>query len=282
MTLADCLRTAKGFALDMDGTLVLADAAYCAATPLPGAVAPVERLRTLRLPFVVMTNGTVRAPAELAGMLCAAGLPVTAAQVVTPNVVAAQLLARRGARTVMVLTPEAGHRPFHDAGLNTVDSRRRQAADAVFVGWYGDCTITDIENAAAAVLDGARLLVSSMNTFYMTARGPTFAHSRAIAVGIASLTGRRPVLVGKPSATALRVLVAMTGTPASEMVVVGDDAELEVGLARRGVPSPCWSAPASAAGLKPPHCRPANDPTCGSTPSMICWPPGRAERKDFP
>jgi 4-nitrophenyl phosphatase len=228
------LRTAKGFVLDMDGTLVLADGAYNKARPLPGAVALVERLNRSGLPFAVMTNGTASSPDHLAAMLTAAGLPVTAQQVVTPTVVAARYLARRGAKTVMVLTPEAGCRPFEEEGIAVVNSRKACAADAVFVGWFRDFTMIDIENAAEAVLGGARLISASMNTAYMTERGRTFTTSRPIAAAISSLTGRRPILSGKPSDMALRAVTKILGVPASDIVVVGDDADLEVALARRG------------------------------------------------
>jgi len=228
------LRRAKGFLLDMDGTLVLADAGYRGATPLPGAVAFIERLNREKIPFVVLTNGSARSPEDIAAMLCDADMEVGPKQVVNPVVVVARHLARRGVKTVMAISPEAGLKPFADEGLDVFSARDRRAVDAVFVGGSRDCAIKDIENAAHAVLGGARLLTASMNLAYMTAQGRAFSTSRPISAAITSLTGKRPVLSGKPSVMAFRAAAALLGAPAGEIAVVGDDAAMEVELARRG------------------------------------------------
>jgi 4-nitrophenyl phosphatase len=51
---------------------------------------------------------------------------------------------------------------------------------------------------------------------------------------ITSLTGRRARLVGKPSLAALRTAAARMGVRTEDLVVVGDDPELEVPMAHRG------------------------------------------------
>ncbi len=228
------LRAAKGFVFDMDGTLVLADARHQGATALPGGVDLLRELASQGLPFAVFTNGTVKPPAALAQVLGDAGLAVAPQQVMTPTTVAATLLRRRGVQRVMMIGAEAGRVPLLEAGIEVTDSRAPHAVDAVYVAWYRDFDMDDLENAARAIWDGAAFLAGSLNPFYMTATGRAIGTSRAISAAIASLTGKRPTLTGKPSPLALRDALRRLGVGAGDLVVVGDDAGLEMSMARRG------------------------------------------------
>ncbi|HUJ47327.1 MAG TPA: hypothetical protein VLV55_09365, partial [Rhizomicrobium sp.] len=53
------LKRAKGFILDMDGTLVLGDRRNKGLRALPGALDLIAYLQTREIPFVMFTNGTV-------------------------------------------------------------------------------------------------------------------------------------------------------------------------------------------------------------------------------
>ena len=63
------LRAAHGFIFDMDGTLVLGDAASGGHQPLPGAIHLLAALRGRGIPFRVFTNGTAKPPATYAAGL---------------------------------------------------------------------------------------------------------------------------------------------------------------------------------------------------------------------
>ena len=56
------LRNARGFIVDMDGTLVLGDRVNHGLRPLPGAIALLDWARSRELPYLVFTNGTNRTP----------------------------------------------------------------------------------------------------------------------------------------------------------------------------------------------------------------------------
>ena len=58
----DRLRAARGFVLDMDGTLVLGDAGQRRLPPLPGAVELTALLADRGVPYVVFTNGSAKSP----------------------------------------------------------------------------------------------------------------------------------------------------------------------------------------------------------------------------
>jgi 4-nitrophenyl phosphatase len=73
-----------------------------------------------------------------------------------------------------------------------------------------------------------------MHPHFMTAHGRALSISLAIAAAIISVTGKRPVIIGKPSLFALREAASRVGVAPSSVAVVGDDAALEMRLAHNG------------------------------------------------
>jgi 4-nitrophenyl phosphatase len=229
------LRAARGFLFDLDGTLVLGDKNNAGLRPLPGALEFTAELARRGVPFVILTNGTVRSPAAYAAKLRGLGFPVEDRAMLTPASVAADYLARRGFRRVLVLGVQGIVEPRAAAGLETVlPGERRADVDAIFIGWFREFGIEDLEIACEAAWGGARMFAASLAPFYATAEGRALGTSRAIASMITSLTGRRATVLGKPALEALRVAARRLEVAPRDLAVVGDDPALEVPMAHRG------------------------------------------------
>lgn len=231
----DRLRAARGFVFDLDGTLVLGDRNNQGLAALPGAVELTRWVADRGLPLAVFTNGTTKTPHELARTLRSIGFGLTDDAVLTPASSAAAVFVRRGYRRVLVLGGDGVIAPLRAVGLDVVlPSGRPQSVDAVLAGWYPAFTLPALEAACHAVWAGARLYSCSQSLFFATADGRAIGTSRAICAMIGSLTGARAQLVGKPSRAALSTAASRLGVPASALVVVGDDPDLEVPMAHRG------------------------------------------------
>ncbi|MBO0823043.1 MAG: HAD family hydrolase [Actinobacteria bacterium] len=230
------LRAARGYVFDLDGTLVLGDRNNHGLAPLPGAVEITRWVEEQGLPFAVFTNGTTKTPQVLTRELRSLGFKVPDDAVLTPASSAARVFARRGHRRVLVLGGNGLAGPLHDAGIEvlTPTDSRTEGVDAVIAGWYPEFTLPALEVACQAVWAGARLYSASQSLFFATAGGRAIGTSRAISAMITSLTGVRARLVGKPSLAALRTASSRLAAQTSELVVVGDDPELEVPMAHRG------------------------------------------------
>jgi NagD protein len=141
-------------------------------------------------------------------------------------------------RRILVLGVEGVWRPIADAGLEVVlperDDEAAESADAIFVGWYRQIDMDEIEIACNAIANGARLYCASMVPFFAARHGRALGSSRAISAMITSVTGRRATPLGKPSIHALRNAADLIGCRPSELVVVGDDPDLEVRMALAG------------------------------------------------
>lgn len=225
-----------GLVFDLDGTLILSDRALGSYHVLPGAAELLAVLAERGVPYAVFTNGSAYPPAAQAAKLRANGLPVEDEQMLTPSSVAAHLMGRRQVRRALVLgTPGTGQ-ALREAGIQTLhpnDSYDADSIDAVYVGWYPDCTMRCIEAACRAIWAGARLYAASDVPFFATQHGKTMGYSCAIVGAIRHMTRAPMTLTGKPSRAALRFAIRRLGRPAREIAVVGDDPEVDISMARR-------------------------------------------------
>ena len=180
------LKPARGFMFDVDGTLILSNRSLGGYTVLPGATEVLGTLKARGIPYVLLTNGSNYAPPEQAAKLRGLGLPVEDAQMLTPSSVAADLMQRHGIKRCLVLgTPGVGY-ALSEAGIEIAFTGEENAAkaDAVYIGWHPECGMKDIETAANAIWNGAKLYVASDVPFFASAGGRAMGYSFAITAAV--------------------------------------------------------------------------------------------------
>ena len=226
----------KGLMFDLDGTLLLSDRSLNGYEILPGAAELLTELAGREFPFVVLTNGSAYPPAEQAAKLRKLGLPVRDECMLTPSSVAADLMVRAGVRRALVLGSSGVGQALRDAGIETVHVGEpgEREVEAVYVGWYPECTMKGIEAACEAIWAGARLYVASDVPFFATKQGRTMGYSYAIVGAIRRVTRATMILTGKPSLNALRFVARRLGLRRNTIGIVGDDPAVEIIMARRG------------------------------------------------
>jgi 4-nitrophenyl phosphatase len=225
---------ARGFILDIDGTLALADKNLGGYQALPGAVELVSTLRKRKIPALAFTNGTTKTPAELSKALAAIGIEFDESKTMTPISVAVDYFKRKKYKRVLVLGVEGVWRPIQEAGIEVILSPKRcDDADAVLLGWYPQFTLADIDAACRAVWGGAALYAGSTAAYVASREGRTIGISGAIAAAVRNVTGKRAMVLGKPSTQAMRCASARLDVASTEIAVVGDDASLENAMAHR-------------------------------------------------
>ena len=229
------LRAAQGFIFDMDGTLVLGDAASGGHNPLPGAVDLLAALRSRGVPFRVFTNGTAKPPATYAAGLRKVGFDLRDEEMMTPSTSAAQWFLKQGIGKVRVLGLDGVAQPLVAAGIEAVGpTAEAEGVEAVYTGWFKEFTFPALEAACQDLWAGARLTTASNVPFFATATGRAIGSSFAINAMLKAMTGKQARVLGKPSVDAFRVAMQSMGLPrmaAPKMVVVGDDPALEMRMA---------------------------------------------------
>lgn len=222
----------QGFVLDVDGTLVHRDGDDVHV--LPGARELLERIRASGRPLALFTNGSHISPAGFAAGLRDAGLDVADDELLTPlTSVRTYLRAHRGA-TVLLFGTDAARDYLITSGIGVADGDEREQVDAVLVVHTDAVDFGALERAARTILSGAPLLTGSYVPAYAGANGPIFSRGAMLTAALAKVTGRRPVVVGKPSRAAVRTMVERLGAPAVELAVIGDDVALDIALGRLG------------------------------------------------
>jgi HAD superfamily hydrolase (TIGR01450 family) len=221
----------RGFVFDVDGTLV--HRAGAEVRPLPGASEVLEAIRASGRPFALFTNGSHMPPAAFARELRGAGLAVEDEQLLTPLCSVQTYLERHGDVSVLPFVTDSARGYLEEAGVRLVDGEHR-SVDAVFVAHPKDVDFESLEQAARAVIAGARLLTGSYVAAYAGANGPILSRGAMVTAAIAKASGRRPTIVGKPSRAAVAEIERRLGVPTDEIAVIGDDLLLDVALGHLG------------------------------------------------
>ena len=223
----------RGFVFDVDGTLV--HRAGDTLHVVPGAHELLERIKASGRPFAIFTNGSHVPPAVFAQGLRAAGLPVEDEQMLTP-LCSVQAYLNRGRRHALVLpfVTERAREYLIESGLKLVGPEEADQADVVFVAHIDHADLPELEQAARAVIAGARLLTGSYVSAYAGANGPILSRGAMVTAAIAKASSVRPTIVGKPSKAAVRAVRNALGVPTEEIAVVGDDLFMDVALGHLG------------------------------------------------
>ena len=204
-----------GVLLDLGGVI------YVGSTPIEGALAAVERLRAAGLPLRFITNTTRRSRRQVIEDLGRMGLQVLDDELATPALMARAYLEQRGLSPFLVVHPELEE----DFACLAVGR-----SEAVVVGDAGGCFTYDrLNRAYRKIVAGAPLLALAMNRNFKDADGELSLDAGPFVAALEYAAKRKAVLLGKPSPEFFSIAVDDFGADRSEVVMIGDDAEADVG-----------------------------------------------------
>jgi 4-nitrophenyl phosphatase len=221
--------------LDLDGCLILADSPLVNhARPLAGAGQLLDWLRAAELPFLVFTNGSGLPPAGHVERMGAIGLRVQTDEFLTPAVVAAEYVSRTyGSGPVLAFGGAGVTEPLYAQDVELVGLDQHQRAAAVLIGWDTEFGVAKLDAACRAVWNGAELLVTSDSRWLASENGRHVGVAGAISAGIRHVTGVEAKVLGKPSELAMKAVLDRLRVAPADLLVVGDDPELEIRMGRQ-------------------------------------------------
>jgi HAD superfamily hydrolase (TIGR01450 family) len=243
--LLERLARVDGIMFDIDGCLVLSNgpSGQDGARVLAGATEAIELARRTSRKVCVFTNGTAQKPGDIAAHLRGMGVDVRDEEVLTPAVVAAQVMRDLyGDAPLMVFGGEGVLHDFRMLDLNLVDIDALIAGDptatadtpiaAVVIGWDRDFGGAKLQVAAEAVAAGAKIYCTSAAPMFASNDRLNVGVSGFISAGLSYVTGQPYEVLGKPSGYAMDFIAAKLGVEASRVLVIGDDLVLEASMAR--------------------------------------------------
>jgi HAD superfamily hydrolase (TIGR01450 family) len=216
--------------LDLDGTVYLDGAA------IPGAAEALRKAGAAGLRLAYVTNNAFRTPAAIAALLTSFGIPAGPQDVVTSAQAAARMLAERlpAGAPVLVIGGSGLRMAVRERGLRPVST----AADrprAVVEGYSPDVNYSILAEGGLAVAAGA-LFVASNGDLTLPSRRGNQPGNGSLTQVIATATGVRPMVAGKPEPPLHHESVLRTG--AEHPLVVGDRLDTDIeGAARVGLDS---------------------------------------------
>ena len=209
-------RDVRGVVLDLDGTVYVGD------TVIPGAPAAIDTLRAAGLGIRFATNTTRLSRGALVDRLRGFGIEVSADDVITAPVAAANWLRARRKRTVALYVADAGRADFDEFRND------EQTPGAVVVGDLGAAWTFDLLNRAfRQLLGGAELLAIQRNRYWKTEDGLALDAGPFVAA-LEYAAGKQAVTVGKPSAAFFDAATRSLELPAAQVLMVGDDVASDV------------------------------------------------------
>lgn len=194
---------------------------YVGDTPLPGALAALERLKASGLPVRYITN-TTRTPKRLMlAKLHRLGVPAGEDELFMPALAARRYLENKRLVPYLLVHP-ALEEDF--AGLP------EGAATAVVIGDAAEGFTYQALNAAFRALEtGAEFLALARNRSFQDADGALSLDAGPFVAALEYATGRQATVFGKPSPAFFAGALRSLGCAAGEAVMVGDDVEADVG-----------------------------------------------------
>ena len=211
--------------LDLDGTV------YLGGAPIPGAAEALRKADAAGLRLAYVTNNAFRTPAAIAELLTSFGVPAAPQDVVTSAQAAARMLAERlpAGAAILVIGGSGLRMAVRERGLRPVST----AADrprAVVEGYAPDVSYSILAEGSLAVAAGALFVASNGDVTLPSRRGCQPGNGSLVQV-IATATGVRPLVAGKPEPPLHHESVLRTG--AERPLVVGDRLDTDIEGAHR-------------------------------------------------
>lgn len=214
------------FLLDMDGTFYLDD------TPLPGALAFLEALRTKSIPFAFLTNNSSKGRDAYFEKLARMGVTVNEKELLTSaDATILYLKENSFDKEIAVIGTESLCAQFEKAGFLLTESTPK----AVVLGF--DTTLTYQKLCLLCDLVRAGLpYIATHPDFNCPVKDGFIPDIGGVIALVNACTGRMPdAVIGKPNGYIAKAAASRFGVPLSDICMVGDRLYTDIALGECGV-----------------------------------------------
>ena len=210
----------KGLLLDLDGVLYVGDKA------IAGAAQTIQYLRSKHIPLRFCTNTTILSNRALLAKLERMGLPIQPDELYGAISAAVSFLRRYGRPTCFFLVTDDPGEDFAEFPESDTEPEFVVIGD---VGKQWDYAL--MQKVFHLVIRGARMIALHKGRYWETDEGLRMDLGAFVA-GLEYVTGHTATLIGKPSRDFFELAVKDMRLHPSEVVMVGDDINSDIGGAR--------------------------------------------------
>lgn len=210
----------KAVLFDLDGVL------YIGPQVITGALEALAKLRAAGIALRFVTNTSTLSLASLQAKLNALGFNVVPEELLSAPQATIQYLKTLPNPVCKLLLADDVKQDF--AGF----AQSETAANVVVIGDIGDrWSYTLLNEVFTCLVNGAQLIAIHKNRFWQTEAGLQMDIG-AFVTGLEYASNCKAMLMGKPAQPFFQMAIASLGRKPSEIVMVGDDIDADIGGAQ--------------------------------------------------
>lgn len=216
----------RAILFDLDGVIYVGDRL------IAGAGEALRWCDDNGVPYLFVTNTTSQPSAAIVAKLHSLGIETDTSKIISPPVAAAQWLQEQGLHRIALYVTEQTASTFHD--FHCV-SGAAEGVDAVVVGDMGEGWSFAVLNRAFRQLmqqPTPRLIALGMTRYWSAPDGMRL-DTGAFVSALQYASGIEPMVLGKPSPAFFQMALHTLGVQASDVVMIGDDINSDIGGAQR-------------------------------------------------
>lgn len=208
-----------GILCDIDGTL------YFKGEPIPDAIETVSYLKEKGIKILFFTNTDSKSPQTIYNILKDFGFPIREEEIFSPIIALKNFLAKHHSKKLFLVTTKEVAREFQEYEIIGENG----TPDFVIIAdFQDDWNVKRLNRAFQYVLQGATLLGTQGNIFYLGRDGNPVIDTGSFVQMIAFATKTKATIFGKPSKEYFEQALDLIDVPNEKVVVIGDDYESDI------------------------------------------------------
>lgn len=217
----------KAVILDLDGCV------YRGRRPIEGAAEVIDTLRDMGLKILFLTNNATKTVEEYVAKLSSMGIHCGEDEVLTSGYATSIYLAEKYGRVrVLPVGGEALEKELSKMGHRVLDWRKSGNPQFVVACLDFKFNYEKLKRACLAIFKGARFVATNTDPT-LPVEDYLLPGAGSIVAAISKATGRRPLVIGKPSRRIMNIALKRMSIDGSEAIVVGDRLSTDVKAGKR-------------------------------------------------
>ncbi|OJX38193.1 MAG: HAD family hydrolase [Chloroflexi bacterium 44-23] len=212
------MKETKNYLIDMDGVLVRGN------TIIPGANEFIDRLRTAKSKFLILTNNSRYTPRDLAYRFSMVGLKISEDSIFTSAMATARFVHSQHPQGKAFVIGESGlTTALHDQGYIITEHN----PDYVILGETEMMNQDAFTKAIRLVAANTRFIATNPDASGPSEKG-IIPGAGAIAALIEKASGKNAFYIGKPNPLMMRSAINFLGVHSENTIMVGDRMDTDI------------------------------------------------------
>lgn len=214
------MKTYKGYLIDLDGTV------YRGEEKIESAVQFVNALHDKNIPYLFVTNNSVRTREDVSDKLNRMNIPSNPNHIMTSAIATATYIKKQTPHAACLVIGGTGLKDaLEKEGLSILEGYSNY--DYVVMGMDQDINYEKLTKACLAIRNGAQFISTNGDKAIPTERG--FVPGNGSLTSVVSVsTGVEPIVIGKPEKIIMQEALTLIDLPSEDVLMIGDNYQTDI------------------------------------------------------